>query len=599
MDRKALLAIVLSTLLIITYQVLFVKPPEDLPPEGGALSEEGRPVTGARSPGGDATLSPTPPPGGEPALGAAPETTVGDEPSSVERAEVSVETPLYALTLDTRGATIRNLRLLEFDGEEGGAVVLVPNEGPGGLGAILATREGELDLRGTIFKADRERVRLRGPEGPDSEARVTLERTLANGLTVTRIFRFRADSYRIDVSQVISRGPGAPEVYAYRVYWEPGIAFTEGDPENEKREMGAVTFVGGKAVTDKAGKVKDGVPVERAGVRWAAVKNKYFAIALVPGEETDADATIYRMGEEERVFLDMKIALPDPVRNVTNFALYATPLEMDLLKADGGGLEGLIDLGWVWIRPISGLTLTAMNWLYKYVPNYGVVIILISLITKILFYRLTHKSFKSMKDMQKIQGQVGALKEKYKGDQQRLNKETMALYKREGVNPLGGCLPMLLQMPVFIALYQVLQRTIGLRKEPFMLWMDDLSRPDVLADLPFALPFMGDHLSLLPLLMGASMILQQKMTTVDPRQKAMVYMMPVFMTVLFYRLPSGLVLYWFVNNVLSIGQQYLIHRGDGKEDEPATDAKTTRRNGKSTKGRGRGRSGASPAKETP
>ncbi|MFH1278570.1 MAG: membrane protein insertase YidC [Candidatus Eisenbacteria bacterium] len=597
MDRKALYAIVLSTLLIITYQIVFVKPPENLPLDEGMVQKgASRPEAGVPRPDAGATISPTPPPGGEPVLGAIPEVGLEEEP--VEWATIPVETPLYALTIDTRGATIRDLRLVEFEGEEDGPVVLVPNEGPGGLGLILKVRDGEIDLRGTVFRADRDRVRLRGPEGPDAESRVTLERTLANGLTVKRIFKFRADSYRIDVDQVISRGPSAPEVYSYRLLWEPGIAFTEGDPENEKREMGAVTFTAGKAITDKAGKVKEGEPVERTGARWAAVKNKYFAIALAPDERADADVMIHRMGEEERVFLDMRIAMPDPVRNETGIGIYAVPLEMDLLKGEGIGLEGLIDLGWVYIRPISGLTLTAINFLYKYVPNYGVVIILISLITKILFYRLTHKSFKSMKDMQKIQGQVSALKEKYKGDAQRLNKETMALYKREGVNPLGGCLPMLLQMPVFIALYQVLQRTIGLRRAPFMLWMDDLSRPDVLTNLPFALPFLGTHLSLLPLLMGASMILQQKMTTVDPRQKALVYMMPVFMTVLFYRLPSGLVLYWFVNNVLSIGQQYLIHRGDGKGDEPATDAKTTRQSGKSTKGRGRGRSGASPAKET-
>lgn len=592
MDRKALLAIVLSTLLIITYQVLFVKPPEKPPLSVEESVDRGRTTPEGSAPGTEVALqAPQPPDGGPAALGAAPAVALGED---VEPVLISVETPLYALDIDTRGGVIRSLRLLGFEAQEGGPVVLVPDDGPGGLGEVLMTSAGDVDLRGVVYRADKSRIRLGDGGRPEA---VTLERTLADGLTVRRVYRFRPDTYQIDFEQSIARAADAPEVYSLRLLWEAGIAFTENAPRDENREMGAVTAMADKVVRDKASKIKEGEPADRPGVKWTAVKTKYFAIALIPQGGEDADVLIHRIGGEDRVFLDMKVALPDPLRSLTKIAIFPAPLEMDLLKKQGIGLEALIDLGWIYIQPISRLTLAAMNFLYKYVPNYGVVIILISLITKVLFYRLTHKSFKSMKDMQKIQGQVAVLKERYKGDATRLNKETMALYKREGVNPLGGCLPMVLQMPVFIALYQVLQRTISLRRAPFMFWMDDLSRPDVLATFPFQLPFMGNHLSLLPLLMGASMILQQKMTTVDPRQKAMVYMMPVFMTVLFYRLPSGLVLYWLVNNVFSIGQQYLIHRGDDKESAPAAGEKTTHRNGKGNKGRGR--PSASPAKETP
>jgi len=224
-------------------------------------------------------------------------------------------------------------------------------------------------------------------------------------------------------------------------------------------------------------------------------------------------------------------------------------------------------MGWSVIRPISRITLAFMLFLHRFIPNYGLVILVISLLTKLLFYRLTNKSLKSMKDMQKIQGQVSALREKYKNDAQKLQKETMALYKKEGVNPMGGCLPMLLQMPVFIALYSVLRSTIELRQAPFVWWINDLSQPDVLANLPFSIPFLGTTLSLLPLLMGVSMYVQQKMSTADPRQKAMTVMMPVLFTFFFYRLPSGLVFYWLVNNVLSIGQQWFVHRNDAPAPE--------------------------------
>ncbi len=274
---------------------------------------------------------------------------------------------------------------------------------------------------------------------------------------------------------------------------------------------------------------------------------------------------------------------------------------MEALSREGIGLEGMIDLGWALIQPISRVMLATTTWMYKFVHNYGVVIVLISLLTKLLFYRLTHKSFQSMKDMQSIQGQVNELKEKHKGDSQKMNKEMWALYKREGVNPMGGCLPMLLQMPVFIALYSVLRSTIQLRQAPFFLWIDDLSRPDVLFQMPFELPFLGGSFCLLPILMGISMFVQQKMTTVDPRQKMLIYMMPIMFTVMFYRLPSGLVLYWFVNNILSIGQQWMVRRGGdskkpGDDNNPTTNGREVRSTNRSNKGKGRRRS--LPAKET-
>jgi YidC/Oxa1 family membrane protein insertase len=162
------------------------------------------------------------------------------------------------------------------------------------------------------------------------------------------------------------------------------------------------------------------------------------------------------------------------------------------------------------------------------------------------------------------------LRETHKKDPQKLNQEMMKLYKEHGVNPVGGCFPMLLQMPVFIALFQVLSRTIELRRAPFMLWIQDLSSPDVIARLPFSLPFIGDSLSLLPILMGVAMFVQQKMQTTDPKQAAMTYMLPVVFTVLFFRFPSGLVLYWLVNNILTIGHQYLMVRSDRLKEVPAT-----------------------------
>ena len=601
MDRKAFLAILLSTILIIVYQILFVKPPEKpLETAGTAVDEPFRDGTAGDGRAGATATDGYVPDGGVPPEDPGellPAAIPAGLDEGIESRTIRISTPLYELQIDTRGGMIRSVRLPLFGGPDGGPVALVSEDDPGALGLILNTGEGNLDLRGVVFHADQDEIRV---DRPDGEASLLLERSLPNGIRVSRTFSFSGDSYIFDMDQKIGRAPAAPEVFSYRLLLESGIAFTEGNLDLEKREMAAVTALAEKVVRDKAGKVKAEEPKQRTGgVRWAAVVNKYFALAILPVNEADSDVRIHRIGDEERVYLDIKMPFRDAMRNETRFGLYAGPLDMDILKNEAAGLEGMIDLGWTWIQPISRITLKAMNFLHRYVPNYGLVIILISLITKILFYRLTHKSFKSMKDMQKIQGLVGALREKHKGDPQRLNKETMALYKKEGVNPMGGCLPMLLQMPVFIALYQVLQRTIALRQAPFFAWIDDLSQPDILAGLPFNLPFMGDNLSLLPLLMGASMFFQQKMTTVDPKQKAMIYMMPIMFTVLFYRLPSGLVLYWLVNNVFSIGQQYLVHRddsGDGKTEDENDKKDDTNRNRK--RSGGRRRKDTPPAKES-
>jgi YidC/Oxa1 family membrane protein insertase len=247
--------------------------------------------------------------------------------------------------------------------------------------------------------------------------------------------------------------------------------------------------------------------------------------------------------------------------------VYAGPLDYQDLKALGHGLDKAVDFGWKWISPLSRLIFAFLVLCYKVIPNYGWVIIILSALTKLIFHPLTQKSMKSMRQMQKIQPEVQKLRETHKKDAQALNKAIMELYRKRGVNPMGGCLPLVLQMPVFIALFNVLQKTIELRHAKFMFWIHDLSAPDVIARLPFSLPFIGSAVSLLPILMGIAMYLQQKMTTTDPKQAMMTYMLPVVFTVMFFKFPSGLVLYWLVNNILTIAHQYYLTRADRLEEQ--------------------------------
>jgi len=242
--------------------------------------------------------------------------------------------------------------------------------------------------------------------------------------------------------------------------------------------------------------------------------------------------------------------------------MYIGPQDSKRLEAYGRKLEDGMDLGWKWIRPLSVLVLVCLEWMHKFIPNYGVIIIIFSILTKLAFYPLTRTSTQSMKKMQELQPKMKALQEKYKDNKEKLNQATMQLYRDEKVNPLSGCLPILLQSPVFIALYQSLSHTISLRGQPFVLWMKDLSQPDALATLPFEIPFLGADLNVLPILMAVAMYFQTKLTPSGATgQMAMMNtMMPLFMVFIFYNMPSGLVLYWLVNTIMQAYQSWRIHQ---------------------------------------
>jgi YidC/Oxa1 family membrane protein insertase len=256
--------------------------------------------------------------------------------------------------------------------------------------------------------------------------------------------------------------------------------------------------------------------------------------------------------------------------------LYLGPLEYDIIKSYGRGLTGMMNLGAAWIiRPISEYVMIPLfKFLRMFIPNYGIIIIVFSIIIKIALTPLTKTSMRSMRKMQALTPMMNEIREKYKDDPQKMNQQVMNLYKEYGVNPASGCLPLLLQMPILFALYAVFRSSIELRQAHFVWWITDLSIPDSIVHLPMTIPFFGiSSLSGVALAMGVTMFVQQKMSVTDPRQKAMIYMMPVLMTLLFNGFPSGLNLYYFVFNVLSIGQQMIFNRQHAEEPLRKVEAK--------------------------
>jgi YidC/Oxa1 family membrane protein insertase len=338
------------------------------------------------------------------------------------------------------------------------------------------------------------------------------------------------------------------------VRWGPGL---HTDLEANASYTNPITFINGERWVDSP---KPGqAPLERSGtVQWSSVQNKYYAIAAIPRTATEWTVT-----HEGSNALEYATSLRWPLRaasTAVHFTVFAGPKELRQLtsfEANGKSLAELVyyNYGWVRILRPDIWLLRPLQWLYGVTLNYGVAIIIITIIIKLFFYPLTVKSFKSMQAMQHLQPQMKRLQDIYKNDRQKLNEEMMKLYRDQKVNPLGGCLPMVVQIPVFISLYQVLYASIELRHAGFIGWIKDLSAPDY----PLAL------------VMGASMVIQQWMTptTGDPRQAKMMLFMPIIFTFMFLNFPAGLVLYWLVNNILTIVQQYVMLRKHRPVTQPA------------------------------
>lgn len=404
---------------------------------------------------------------------------------------------------------------------------------------------------------------------------LSFEMQLDQARAIVKKYVFNGDKYLIksDIGFIGFNGIIADNTYD--VMWESGLRFVERNSTNEANYANADVYYGDeKVVVDAPG---DGEKVSKeynGRVDWLAVRNKYFAAIMIPSDPTHVEGAYIEgqtfptknYGKDELYSVRLSMPFKGSDYEKKSFTLYIGPIDYDQLKVISHKLTALVDFGSFFglkfvVRPIAEyLLLPLFNFLHLLIPNYGFVIIVFSLIIKIIVYPLTKKSYQSMKKMQLLQPKIAEIKEKFKDDQQRVQKETMKLYQTYGINPAGGCFPMLLQMPIFIALWGLFQAAIELRQQPFIFWIHDLSAPDVIYNLGFKLPVFGiQEISGLALLMGVTTFFQQKMTVKDPKQQALIYMMPIMLTILFMTFPSGLNLYYFMFNVFSIGQQYYIN----------------------------------------
>ena len=467
----------------------------------------------------------------------------------------TVETGLYIANVSSvNGGSIQDFLLKEFLTSDSLEVNTISRNRKNNLEIEIQDLNGDpIPLNGN-WKLKRKLNRT------DSHLNQTLEYSLEvfKNKFIKKSLSFSPDNYTVKISLDFSEIKDL--IYRdVRFSWKGGLSTTEKDSVDDKTYFKVAVYQGEELEELKVKEGQNETKKLNGSTSWGAIRTKYFVSALIPkSPETIRFAEISgRATNQERY----ELAFVFDCFQESSFTLYHGPLEYEKIKSLDVGLDAVMDFGWSFIRPISKGVLFTLKRMHDYIPNYGVVLIVFSLLIKVLVFPLTKKSYQSTSAMQEIQPEVNKLREKFKNNPQKLNQATMQLYKTKGVNPLGGCLPMLLQMPLLFALFQVFRTTIELRNEPFVWWIKDLSSPDVIIDLPFTIPLYGDHVAFLPILMALSTYVQQKMMTgaiQQPQQKMMQNFMMVFFFLIFNNFPSGLNLYYTLFNVLTIAQQKLI-----------------------------------------
>lgn len=451
--------------------------------------------------------------------------------------DIKIETPLLEITMTDLGAGIKSVRLKKYKEtvkdakpkeiiEDIKPYTYIPK-------ITISSSDGPFDDN-INFKYDKSSLIVN-----EKSETITFTGTLSNGSKVKKSYTFYPDRYIFDVT-IEMEGFDSGKAHI-------DFAMIVDKKDSSYNFKGPFIYNGKRF--EQIEKIEKNIDIGKT-YKYTGLDEGYFAFILIPKDDP-APATILKND-------NVPVIRVTPEKTVVSSSLFFGPKQTEVLKSLNINAEKIIDFGWFDV--IAKPLVWGMNLSNKVTRNYGIDIILLTILIKIIFYPLSLKSYKSMKEMQKLQPQIQKLREKYKDDRQKLNQEMMELYKRRKINPMGGCLPMLIQIPVFFALYKALSGAIELRHAHFLWWINDLSAPEDLFSftvLGFTIP-----IRLLPLIMGITQVIQQKMTPTgaDPMQEKMMLFMPILFTFLFWGFPSGLVLYWLVNNVISIGQQYYINK---------------------------------------
>ena len=557
MEKRIILFLILSMALIVLYPYVMEKMGLTKRPQPARPQKEIHAPTPAinPSPPSSASRLPTPAASGERRL-LPSETPGAPTKGDTREQEVTVETDLVRVVFSSRGGVIKSWELKRYhtqDDKNPKEIQLVPSQSTSGhlmppLEVQIADPKLQQRFNQGLYQVSTTSLSLTEaqPTGevefsysdPETGARVDKRLSFSNG---TYLVDLRLQSSGISGPSILNLGTN------FGIHkWEEGfVGF-----------IGPATLISGKL--DKATPEKEDI---RTGqVAWAALQDKYFVAAAIPADELAHQVVVRKAGDK---LVSVGLQTQSVTDNVSShYRLFIGPKEYETLKGLHVGLEDTIDFGWFiygsWsiVRAVAKPVFYAIRYLYDITHNYGVAIILVTVGIKLLLAPLAYKSYRSMKQMSAVQPELQALQKKHADDRERLNKELIKLYKDKKVNPVGGCLPMFFQIPVFVALFNILYMTIELRQAPFMLWIKDLAALD---------PYF-----VLPILMTVTMVVQTRLNPVppDPVQAQVMKYMPYVFSIFFFFFPAGLVLYWLVNNILSILQQWQIQRMFDR-DKPA------------------------------
>lgn len=550
---RMVMAIVLSCLVFIGYNFFFTEKKEQKPVQQESGLQNVNPAPQAEKRGEDkrmdADSSPIASvPGGSASLVA--------NPGRVIR----IEGPLYTVQLDTRGAVVKSIQLREYRetvDKSSPPKELISKENRLGM-LQLGLEENSLPgLPGAVFASDvlQERIVL-----SDQPVEIPFVWVSEQGVTVEKRYRFSPASYLIglDITLLNQSEKAIQDSVTLSL-----LNNTSAGSDQYAFE-GPSAFINGKLEQIDTDDIKE-KNLYNGKIRWVSILDRYFMASIIPKESGEAGMHLSLVGPgllEARWVAPPDLLSPQQKKTLS-FDVYFGPKKISILKSFENGLDRAVDFGW--FDFIARPCLWIMNYIHQIIPNYGVAIIILTILIKVILWPLGQKSYKSMNQMKRMQPLMTEIREKYKNDKRKMNEETMALYRTYKVNPMGGCLPMVAQIPVFFAFYKMLYEAVELRHAPFLGWVNDLSAPDRLfhinvSSIPFMEPPYG--IPVLTIVMGATMFIQQKMQPPmgDPTQAKMMMFMPVIFTVIFINFSSGLVLYWLVNNILSIAQQYLVSK---------------------------------------
>jgi YidC/Oxa1 family membrane protein insertase len=485
---------------------------------------------------------------------------------------IIIETDKYYAEFSTKGGALIKYEVKGFKTWDGFPVQLVKLDKGGELNLIFTSNDGKMiNTKDLYFNASYDpwqRVDLLR----NGEFKVVYELPVGDttvGAKVVKTFTFRNNSYLFDMDVELVNSNKFLANFEYQFAFENSLKLTEYRSDVEGNYAEAFSYMGDELDIVDATKNDEQKKSDLNGnAEWVVSRTKYFCVGLISkGQKatgsyiTGLRTVLPENGFEEHYSIALKNTIKNDKNEKQSYSVYIGPVDYEILKSYNVGLEKTMRFSLDFIvRPIAQYAiLPFFLFLHKFISNWGIVIIIFSIVMKVVLTPFTRFQMKSMRKMSELQPKMNAMKEKYKDDPKKQQEMLMKLYKEEKINPAGGCLPLLLQLPILYALFGAFSSTIELRQAHFFGWIKDLAIPDIILALPFKIPIFGIHeISGLAILMGATMFVQQKMNVKDPSQKAMVYIMPVMLTLLFMTLPSGLNLYYFTFNLLSIVEQYFI-----------------------------------------